>query len=286
MLRSHNQKKSPFVTETAFRASASPRNALAMSGLNFEELTEAILPSMKAIVCEAVIKNIEDQFAKVYTCLDTNLGSINEKLISIGERHDSIQLERISICQSIKYLKTSQEVLEDKIATLKTNGSCSADSLSRVEANFDRMIVANQQLQSEVNALKIREPTDLLSEKLDSLLKEKISNVTLPGTADPLSSEHNEPVSCFSTECRLEGFEQYNRRDCLLFFGLTEGENEECVDKKVQTAFGKAVEIMHDDVSVRHRMHTPNRRSDEPRPIIAKFTRRNSKTCYTNRSIS
>ena len=34
---------------------------------------------------------------------------------------------------------------------------------------------------------------------------------------------------------------------------------------------------MHDDVPVSHRLHTRNRRSDEPRPIIAKFTRRNTK---------
>ena len=34
---------------------------------------------------------------------------------------------------------------------------------------------------------------------------------------------------------------------------------------------------MHDDVSVSHRQHTRNQRSDEHRPIIAKFTRRNTK---------
>ena len=52
---------------------------------------QAIFPSLKASVQEAVIKNIEDQFARVFTCIETNLGSINEKLTSIGERHDSIQ---------------------------------------------------------------------------------------------------------------------------------------------------------------------------------------------------
>ena len=79
-----------------------------------------------------------------------------------------------------------------------------------------------------------------------------MSNVTLPGTANPLTSEHNEPVPCFSTEFRLEGIEKYNRRDCLLFFGLTECENEDCVDKIVHTAFAMGVEIMDEDVSVSH----------------------------------
>ena len=114
MLNAQNQKESPIVTKTASRSSASSRNAIAMSGLNFEELAEAILPSLKASLQDAVFKNIEDQFAKVYTCIETNLVSINEKLASIGERHYGIQLKLTSICQSIKDLKTSQKVLEDK----------------------------------------------------------------------------------------------------------------------------------------------------------------------------
>ena len=128
-----------------------------MSCLNIEKVAEAILPSLKASAQDAVIKNIEDQFAKDFTCFETNLGNINEKLTSIGETNDSMQFELTSICQSIKALKSSQEVLQDKIATLKTNASCSADSLSRTEAKIDRLMVANQQLQSEANALKNRD---------------------------------------------------------------------------------------------------------------------------------
>ena len=139
-------------------------------------------------------------------------------------------------------------------------------------------MVANEQLQREVNALKNRNYTDFLSEKLDLLSKEKISNVILPAPRDLLTSEHNEPKPCFSFECRLEGIEQHNRRECLLFFGLTKCENEDCVDKIVQTAFAMGMEIMHDDVSDSHRLHRRNRGSDEARPIIAKFARRNTKT--------
>ena len=105
----------------------------------------------------------------------------------------------------MKDLETSQEVLEDNIATVQTKASCSVDSLSQAETNIDRLMEENQLLQSEVNALKNRDYTDLLSEKLDSLLKEKMSNVTLPGNADALTGEHNEPVQCLSTECSLEG---------------------------------------------------------------------------------
>ena len=186
-------------------------------------------------------------------------------------------MERTNICQSIEDLKTTREVFEDKIATLKTNASCSADSLSRAEANIDTLKKANQQLQNAVNALKDRKYTDFLLENFDSLLEEKMQNVILPGTTHPLSSEHNKTVHCFTTEIRLEVTQQYNRRDRLLFFGLKECENEDCVDKIVETAFEMAVEMMHDDVCVSNRLLTRNQRSDEPRPIVAKLTRRNTK---------
>ena len=97
------QNKSPIVTKTAPRKSTSSNNALAMSGLNLDELAEAILPSLKGSVQKAIIKSIEDHLAKVYTCIESNLSCINEKLTSISERHDSIKLELRSISQSIKY---------------------------------------------------------------------------------------------------------------------------------------------------------------------------------------
>ena len=104
-----------------------------------------------------------------------------------------------------------------------------------------------------------------------------MSNVALPSIPDPITVAQKESVPFFSTECRSENIEQYNRRDCLLFFDLTECETEDCVDKIVETAYAMGVTIMHDDVSVSHRLHTRNRRSDETGPIIAKFTRLNTK---------
>ena len=152
-----------------------------MSGLNRGELAEAIFPSLNGSVQEAIVKNIEDQLAKVYTCFETNLGSINGKLTSFSERHDTIQLELTSISQSIEDLKTSQGVLE---GTQESDTGCSAESLLRGEANTDRLTEANLQLQSEIDALKNRDHTDFLSAKLDSVLKEKMSSVALPSVPD------------------------------------------------------------------------------------------------------
>ena len=76
---------------------------------------------------------------------------------------------------------------------------------------------------------------------------------------------------------KLENIEQYNRRDCLLFFGLVECEGENCTDKIVETAHAMGVSITHFDESISHRLFTRNRRPGKPRAVIAKFTRRDTK---------
>ena len=76
------------------------------------------------------------------------------------------------------------------------------------------------------------------------------------------------------TECRLEAMEQCSRRDCLLLFGLYEMEFEDCTEKMVRTAHAMGVNITAADVSFSHRLQVRTRRRDQPRPIIAKFTRR------------
>ena len=99
MLNQKN-KKSHIVTKTITRKLTSSNDALEMSGLNLEELAKTTFPSLKGTV-EAVffLKN-DDQLAKVYTGIKSNLSSINENLTSNTERHDRIQLELKSISQS------------------------------------------------------------------------------------------------------------------------------------------------------------------------------------------
>ena len=270
-------KKFTCCYENRPQKSTSSNNALAMSGFNLKELAEAVLPSPKGSVQEAIIKKIQDQLAKVHTCIESNLSSINEKLTSISEGYDSIQLELTKLSQSIKDLKASQGFRGGKITTQETNASCSAESMSRTEANIDKLTEANQQLQSEVEALSNRDHTDFLSAKLISFSKGKMSYVALPSIPDPIIRAQKESVPRISTESKVEAIEQYNRRDCFLFFGLRECENEDCIDKLVENANAMGLTIKHDDVPVSHRLNTRNGRSYEPRPIIGKFTRGNTK---------
>ena len=101
-----------------------------------------------------------------------------------------------------------------------------------------------------------------------------------PPTPETLAEKQNETTQTkldIMTAYRLETIEQYNRRDCLLSFGLHENEEENTTEKIVETAMSMGVNIPYTDVSVSHRLQTRNRKRGEPKPIFAKFIRRTLK---------
>ena len=267
----------------------SSKSSLAMAGLNLDELAAAILPSLNQSVQEAVVNNVSDQFTKVYECIENNLGKINRQLTLIGERHESIQSELTTISESICSLKTNQSLINEKVSHLEENVNRSVQKVARVETCVENLILAkdrteesirsiteaNEKLPIELEAMKCRDIAEKVQETVDSILKEK--RASDPGPISPSAATNVDSETCLLTECKLENIEQYNRRDCLLFFGLVECEGENCTDKIVETAHAMGVPITHSDVSISHRLFTRNRRPGEPRAVIAKFTRRDTK---------
>ena len=97
--------------------------------------------------------------------------------------------------------------------------------------------------------------------------------------AEPIQTDHGMKKVCLEIEsaCRMENVEQYNRRDCLLFYGIYEHENENTTAKVIKTAAAMGIFIEPTDVSISHRLATRNRARSQPKPIIAKFVRREVK---------
>ena len=106
---------------------------------------------------------------------------------------------------------------------------------------------------------------DLKTERQQRQTTSQMAQPTLPPAADDM------------TRFRLEALEQYNRRDCLIFHNLYEEEGEDTTIKVVQTAKAMGIDINPDDISISHRLSTRNRSQGEPKPIIAKFTKRTTK---------
>ena len=75
-------------------------------------------------------------------------------------------------------------------------------------------------------------------------------------------------------EWKLDAIEQYTRRDSIKIFGVEEKEGEDTNELVVNVAKSIGVNISTSDISVSHRMPSKTGK----KPIIAKFTRRDTKT--------
>ena len=256
------------------------RSTLAMTGLDIDELAQSLIPVLTKCIQESIqetiSKNISDQFEKVNTCITSNLENINEKLCAIGSRYEKIESELETIGQSVSNLKLSQDCTNDRISTLEAALEHSKADLSKVESNCETLAAEKKKITAELEILKKQLETnkspEFLKEKVDQLLKE-----TIAPEREERDRDQCEPEWQVLTECRLESIEQYNRRDCLLFFGLEERDEEDCTDVIVNTSRAMGIAIYHDDISISHRLHTKSRRPNEPRPIIVKFTRRSTR---------
>ena len=78
----------------------------------------------------------------------------------------------------------------------------------------------------------------------------------------------------------IDRLEQYSRRDSVRVCGIAETDNENTNDIVVRVAKDMGVVISPNDISVSHRVGGPRRgrTSDKPRPILAKFVRREFKS--------
>ena len=84
-------------------------------------------------------------------------------------------------------------------------------------------------------------------------------------------------IFCLQNESRLEGLEQYARRNCIMSFGLVEGREENTTLMVVETAAAMGLDLSVDEMSSSRRLQTRNRQYGEPRPDIGKFVRRTTK---------
>lgn len=100
--------------------------------------------------------------------------------------------------------------------------------------------------------------------ELESTLKSK--NIEIQQLQSQLEKQNNTVVRL---QNRLNHQEQYERRNCLRFFGIPEKAGEVTDDLVIQVAKDIGVDLSKADLERSHRVGKP--RNNKPRAIIAKF---------------
>ena len=183
---------------------------------------------------------------------------------------ESCNEDQTKLFQLIKDILTSTTVIEETIAEKGSKKNPVADNIDTANKPVDlqphdinvlagkvqELILNNQVFKNEIKEL-ISES----KEEMKQVVNSEISN---------LKAELNEIQE-------KQEAEQYSRRNCLLFHGIPESENES-TDELVQTFLMQNFEIhiSHYDLDRSHRLKT-SRPSKYPWPIIVKFLQHNLK---------
>ena len=283
MLRSQSEpvssKASPKTSTSSQTSPTSRANSSVNKNIDVTELANTLLPLLSQAIQESVAANINAELRNVNDCITENLSQINEKLNIIGATHERIETELAGVVNSVAILRSNHEELTQKVINLEDTLDKNSEEVAVAQSSITSLLQEQKILEHELDSLK---KTCVTQTNLEERVVEKVSQMLQTQQQNHLPCTVNDlPLREISfdveTECRLEAMEQYSRRDCLLFFGLYEMEFEDCTEKIVQTAHAMGVNITAADVSISHRLQIRTRRRDEPRPIIAKFTRRSVK---------
>ena len=125
------------------------------------------------------------------------------------------------------------------------------------------------QIKGELQLSSLHETVQILSKKLDDLVKEKNEQIK------KLTEKNKElKKKIEDLEIEQDRQEQYSRRNCLLLHGMEKNKKENMdslVTENIKNYTG--IELSDLDINRSHRLGKP--KPNKPRPIIVKFTRYN-----------
>ena len=208
---------------------------------------------------EALTTILNEKFKKVNECIATNLSKFNEQLDWNGRRHESIESVLTAIAQSVTILQAVHENTNEKVATLEDAVKRTTLGVADMQNNIEDLTETKQQMEQDMNSIKDN-LSELVNQKVQEALQQQNRSIPPPPERhwQKDKTKRRKQINVM-TACRLEVIEQYNRRDCLLIFGLHETEEENTTEKVVESAMAMGVDISYTVVSISYRLQTRNR---------------------------
>ena len=191
----------------------------------------------------------------------------------------SVELSPVPIGNIVdfKNLATSDQILElnRKLDLILTQQQSATHALNNLESSVVQLTIKvknvekqSNENQEDIDHLKLS--VELAHANINSVKEETKQKTQVPNndlTSEVLANQ----AKVLSSE--LSKLKQYGQRHNLLFCGLVEYKNEDCVqilDQLIKIKLG--LPNAHTVIDKAHRLGRPNPKSNHPRPIIVRFT--------------
>lgn len=178
---------------------------------------------------------------------------------------------------SLNNQKVIQDAVDDALKAISLPDGGKQQKIQTRNRNDDTIGNVVKQVLTELMptvgkliATAVQAATEPLLEKLSEL-----------GTVDLHDEAKQKIQSAFQRQkLEIDRLEQYSRRDSIRISGVPEERQENTNEKVIKVVSDLGLSIQPSDISVSHRLGPYNGNSNNvrPRPIIAKFVRRDIKT--------
>ena len=260
--------------------------------IEMEDIATSLAPLVVENIRESVTNKINESLETLNNNLNAQLGNIVQKLDSIQRKNTDIDVKLNNLSDKVEDVKTEQQTLAAKIDNMEQKHNQQTDEIKDLKMRIQELEINKSSFNDEIGQIRenltqpvlvnqmvneMREQMNQLLEESQAKVQQRLNEMVERKEMEMETGTDASETICLQNESRLEGLEQYARRDCLKFFGLVEEREENTTLKVVETAAAMGLDISVDEVSISHRLQTRNRQYGEPRPIIAKFVRRTTK---------
>ena len=205
-----------------------------------EDLLSKVLPTVLEKITETIENKLNSHLATFQNKMDEKLKLFETKITDIVKQQEDFR------CQVTELTTRTNDVLKNN---RETNEKVRETS-EAINVHEERIVNIEKQLEQ----LRTQQAIEMEEIKRNEMEKQA------DNLAEPMQIDNGMKKVCLEIEsaCRMENVEQYNRRDCLLFHGIYEHENENTTTKVMETAAAMGIFIEPTDVSISHRLATRN----------------------------
>lgn len=242
------------------------RNLLSPENLDYFSMIENLKTPLKVDS-----KNISNEL--LYSMI---LG-LESRVFELEKHVTSLETENTDLKQKLENVETLSETNVDDISQVKQDLAEASDGIATLEAFRDE---CNMRLDNlELPLEELNEGTAMQTGELaNTSASDRVQQIQRD------LDQHISNMTTFTTNIQKENRrrhlecdhqEQYTRRDCIIVKGVHYKRGEDTTDLVCRIAYSIGVNISASDISTSHR--TGRQMGDTPRPIICRFTRRDTK---------
>ena len=175
-------------------------------------------------ITETIENKLNSHLATFQNKMDERLKLFETKITDIVKQQEDFRCQVTELTTRTNDVLKNNRETNEKVRETSEAINVHEERIVNIEKQLEQLRT-QQAIEMEEIKRNVRNVRNVMEKQADNL-------------AEPMQTDNGIKKVCLEIEsaCRMENVEQYNRRDCLLFYGIYEHENENTTAKVIETA--------------------------------------------------